>query len=402
MTGVPSGSSRSSPMSTVSSRPVAAPRRGYPRSAATPAPWRRSCATMTGVPSGSPRPHSVHRRAAAQRLLERAAVGQPPHPHGRVRAAADDDRVPSGSSRLPQRSPGGVGVQRVPDWGAVGQLLHPHRPVAAAYDDRGAIRQFRPRPPPPRWRGAQRFPDRAPLASRHTRTVPLYPSQPPLTMTGAPSGSPPPPTAPPCCSRGCAAALRPGCRRPTATPAPCRCVCRDDDGGAMAASPPPPRTQGRRGAAEAWPGSVGQPPHPHRTVELPLTMTGVRSGAVPLPPPLPHRRGRAAGAWPGCRRPATTPAPFVALPPPLTMIRCHPAAPDRHCLDPVGVPVRTWWPTSGRRETRGAARAGRRGARDAAAGPERRVVGPSVRAGWPASAGQCRQGGGRSAGTHWR
>ena len=64
--------------------------------------------------------------------------------------------------------------QRFPDRGAVGQPPHPHRAViAAADDDRGAVRQ-RPtataltEPPWPR----SGSPTGVPSASRHTRTVP--------------------------------------------------------------------------------------------------------------------------------------------------------------------------------------------------------------------------------------
>ena len=134
---------------------------------------------MTGVPSGSP-PTATAITAAAvpgQRLPDRGAVGQPPHPHRAVAPPLMMTGVPSGSrpaatantapswprsgspTGVPSASrhtrtvpsaaaadddrgavrqrPGrhrihraGVAVQRLPDRGAVGQPPHPHRAVA--------------------------------------------------------------------------------------------------------------------------------------------------------------------------------------------------------------------------------------------------------------------------------
>ena len=86
---------------------------------------------------------------AAQRLPDRGAVGQPPHPH---RAVAD---------------PPPLTITGVPSGSA---------PTATAIT-------------PPAWPRSG-SPTGVPSASRHTRTVPS-PYPPPLTITGVPSGSAP-------------------------------------------------------------------------------------------------------------------------------------------------------------------------------------------------------------------
>ena len=73
-----------------------------------------------------------YRFGRLQRRHERSAAGQPPHPQGHVAAAADDDRVPSGS---------------LPTATALTPLVWPH----------------------------SGSPTGAPSASRHTRTAPSRP-----------------------------------------------------------------------------------------------------------------------------------------------------------------------------------------------------------------------------------
>ena len=90
------------------------------------------------LPSGRYREHPAG--VAAQRLPGRGAVGQPPHPHRAVVAAAGDDRGAIRQRRDRHREhQAGMAVQRPSDRGAVGQPPHPYRAVvAAAGDDRPA------------------------------------------------------------------------------------------------------------------------------------------------------------------------------------------------------------------------------------------------------------------------
>ena len=94
MTGVPSGSAPTATADTSSVWPVSGSPTGVPsasrhtRTVSSSPPL-----TMTGVPSGSaPTATASTPRVAGQRLPDRGAVGQPPHPHRAVAAAADDDR----------------------------------------------------------------------------------------------------------------------------------------------------------------------------------------------------------------------------------------------------------------------------------------------------------------------
>jgi hypothetical protein len=72
-----------------------------------------------------------YRFGRLQRRHERSAAGQPPHPQGRVAAAADDDRVPSGSLPTATALTPWCGRTAAPRPGALGQPPHPHRAVAA-------------------------------------------------------------------------------------------------------------------------------------------------------------------------------------------------------------------------------------------------------------------------------
>jgi hypothetical protein len=87
--------------------------------------------------------HRGHLIVAVQRLPDRNAVVQPPHPHRAVLAAADDDRDAIRQRAHRHRDHlAGVAAQRLPERGAVGEPPHPDRAVlAAAHDDWGAIRE---------------------------------------------------------------------------------------------------------------------------------------------------------------------------------------------------------------------------------------------------------------------
>ena len=129
--------------------------------------------TMTGVPSGSapPQPPPVPGHSGSPTGAPSVSRHTRTVPSA---AAADDDR--GAVRQRPGRHrahPAVVAVQRLPDRGAVGQPPHPHGPVVAAADDyRGAIwqRPGRHRIHPPSW-PRNGSPTGVPSASRHTRTV---------------------------------------------------------------------------------------------------------------------------------------------------------------------------------------------------------------------------------------
>ena len=258
--------------------------------------------------------------------------------------------VPSGSAPTATAfTAADVAAQRLPDRGAVGQPPHPHRRV----------------PPPP------------------------------LTMTGVPSGSAPTATAV-TRRRGRAAAPRPGCRRPAATPAPSSvAAAADDDRGAVRQRPDRHRSHLAGVAAQRLPdrGAVGQPPHPHRRPSSPpLTMTGVPSGSaptatavtaptwprsgsptgvpsasrhtrtVPSSPPLtmtgvpsgsaPTATAFTGPVWPRSGSPTGVPSASrhtrtVPSSPPLTMTGVPSgSAPTATAFTAPAWPVRTWWPVA--------------------------------------------------------
>ena len=143
----------------------------------------------TGRPSSSADRHRVHRAAVAgERVADRGAGGQVPHPHRPVVAAGDDHR-PAVQLRDRHRvHRAAVAGERVADRGAGGQVPHPHRLVVAAGDDH---RAGHPAPPPPPRAPAPSWPVNgsptgAPVARSHTRTV--RSSLPEMT-TGRPSSS---------------------------------------------------------------------------------------------------------------------------------------------------------------------------------------------------------------------
>ena len=102
---------------------------------------------MTGVPSGSVPAATAFTQSSwpRQRLADRGAVGQPPHPH---RAVVPPPLMMTG---VPSGSAPAATAATLSSWPASGSPTgvpsasppHPHRAVvaAAADDDRGAVRQ---------------------------------------------------------------------------------------------------------------------------------------------------------------------------------------------------------------------------------------------------------------------
>ena len=85
---------------------------------------------------------------AVQRLSDGGAVGEPPHPHRVVGAAVESAAADDDWGAIRQRPDRHrvyrtvVATQRLADRGAIAQPPHPHRAIATPADnDRGAIRQ---------------------------------------------------------------------------------------------------------------------------------------------------------------------------------------------------------------------------------------------------------------------
>ena len=144
----------------------------------------------TGRPSSSADRHRVHRAGVAgERVADRGAGGQVPHPHRPVVAAGDDHRAAVQLGRPPPRvTQLGVAGERVADRGAGGQVPHPHRPSSLPETTTGrpSSSPTATAVTPPVW-PVNGSPTGVPVARSHTRTVR---SSLPETTTGRPSSSP--------------------------------------------------------------------------------------------------------------------------------------------------------------------------------------------------------------------